>query len=122
MIRQYANETNPSERGSSRRFWLIAGNEGQGSEVMVLEDSSGRLALPVFSFEEEAHLFARYCPKDTQTVVEVGSRELIAALLIPGRVAEMVALDPMPGIDLALVSVGREQFVDSLLIRGKRPA
>lgn len=122
MIKVYANKTAWPERSSARRFWLIVGNEGKGSEVMVLEDSSGRLALPVFSFEEEAHLFAQYCPKDIRTVVEVGTRELIAALLIPGRVAETVALDPMPGVDLALVSVGRERFVDSLLIKGKRPA
>ncbi|CAN5128094.1 hypothetical protein BH24ACT19_BH24ACT19_03810 [soil metagenome] len=84
-------------------------------------------ALPVFSFEEEAELFLRYGASGTGWWVrETTAGELVSVLYGPCVDVGKVALDPPPEIAgkamINLVSVGRKDFIQSLLPDNREPA
>ena len=83
--------------------------------------------LAVFSFEEEAILFLRLGGYDGRwRARESCADELVSVLYGPSKGVKSVALDPLPEMledgTLALVEVGRERFVEQILVREKRTA
>ena len=85
------------------------------------------MALPVFSFEDEAAMFHDIAlPHDDWWVRETSVGELVSVLLGPCADVDLVLLDPLPGVDTRtsadLVGMGRKPFVGLLLSRRmKRP-
>jgi hypothetical protein len=90
-------------------------------EVLITGLADGRRVLPVFSFEEEAALFLCLGVQGSWQVRRTGPGELVSLLYGPCREVELVALDPMSGVETdeinGLVSLERERFVDVLLRR-----
>ena len=86
-------------------------------------DGLGR-SLPVFGFKEEAELFLRLGSHDGDGwhARESSAGELVSLLYGPCADVGGVVLDPLPGMaadgTLALVSVGREDFLERLLDGG----
>ena len=104
--------------------WLIVrddlGAGGGPPEVLTLEaGGNGELdesILPVFSFEEEALLFLRFCGfGGGWRVSKSGVADLASVLAGACPDARRVALDPIPEIGLCgphdLVSLPRKEFV-----------
>lgn len=83
--------------------------------------ADGRRVLPVFSFEEEAALFLCLGVQGSWQVRPTGPGELVSLLYGPCREVELVALDPISGVETdmmnRLISVERSRFVDILLRR-----
>ncbi len=83
--------------------------------------ADGRRVLPVFSFEEEAALFLWLGVQGRWQVRRTGPGELVSLLYGPCREVELVALDPVSGVENDVmnrfVSVERGRFVDILLRR-----
>ncbi len=108
-------------RAAGRTFWMIAKQENGQMGVLTIHPGSGREALPVFSFEEEAEAFFRLeAPGISWQVRETTAGELISVLYGPCAAVKKVVLDPLPvvvgGEAMAgLVSLDRERFVRSLM-------
>jgi hypothetical protein len=105
-------------------YCLIARRRPQAAQVLTIDGIGGELALPVFSFQEEAGEFLRsYASEGGWEATPIGIGGLV--LLLCGSCAEVgrVALDPSPKIIAegvtGLVSLPRQSFVDSLLGRGR---
>lgn len=103
--------------GSRRGYWLIRDHGALCAFTLSLGHAK---LLPVFSFEEEARLYlALGAQRDGLGVRESSAGEIIS--LLHGLCASVdgVALDPVPEIGgevlLDLLSVGRREFVASLL-------
>jgi hypothetical protein len=98
-------------------FWLIMQRRRGGTEVLTRELSDGRRVLPVFSFEEEAVLYARTGAASRARPTSAG--ELLSILYGPCRGVELVALDPWPNTEAealtGLVSLGRNRFLKLLM-------
>lgn len=122
MIRDSLDEGN----GARTRFetsWLIVRDAaGCGSpEILTLGpgiEGDGKV-LPIFSFEEEALLFLRFCEfEGGWRVGKIGISDLVSALADARPEVRQVALDPIPEIGPYgphdLVSVPRETFVGML--------
>lgn len=96
-------------------FWLVL--RRGGTEILTRELSDGRRVLPVFSFEEEAILYARTGAGSRTRPTSVG--ELLSILYGPCRGVELVALDPWPNTEAealtGLVSLGRNRFLNLLM-------
>jgi hypothetical protein len=90
-------------------------------EVLTTSLADGRRVLPVFSFEEEAALFLCLGVQGSWQVRPTGPGELVSLLYGPCREVELVALDPISGVETdmmnRLISVERSRFVDILLRR-----
>ena len=116
----------PAE-GSAQRtpFWVILQRRRGGPEILTTTLSDGRRVLPVFSFEEEALLYARLGARVGSRARRTSTGELLSMLYGPCRGVELVALDPLPNPDSeelnGLVNLSRDRFVD-LLVRGVCPA
>ena len=116
-----ARETRSSARRAAGReapWWLIARVENGRTEVLTLL-ASGRRTLPVFSFEEEAEMFAGLGALGGGWVVRESRRgELISVLSRACSGVERVALDPLPGpwtgTMLELCCLERGDFVATL--------
>jgi hypothetical protein len=86
-------------------------------EVLRATLASGKEALPVFSFEDEARMFLELGTPGCWRVKETTADELTSVLfgLCPG--VDRVVLDPLPGpfaqALMDLVSMGREAFMES---------
>jgi hypothetical protein len=106
-----------------RTYWLISRGPGAGGVFVLDPDGLGR-SLPVFGFKEEAELFLRLGSHDGDGwhARESSTGELVSLLYGPCADVGSVALDPLPGMaadgTLALVSVGREGFLERLLDEG----
>ena len=102
---------------SARRppFWLILRRRRGGTEFLTRRLSDGRRVLPVFSFEEEALLYARAGSRPRRT----SAGELLSILYGPCRGVDLVALDPWPTTEAetstGLVSLGRNRFLNLLM-------
>jgi hypothetical protein len=100
-------------------FWLIVKYRPGGMEVLRATLASGKEALPVFSFEDEARMFLELGTPGCWRVKETTADELTSVLfgLCPG--VDRVVLDPLPGpfaqALMDLVSMGRETFMESYL-------
>ena len=114
-----------------RPFWLIARHRTGGMEVLRTILASGREALPVFSFEEEARMFLELGVSGGGWRARVTSAgELVSVLCGPCANVDRVVLDPIPlpallaeGLN-GLLSMEREAFLGSLLNprRSRSPA
>ena len=108
--------------GQRNSYWLITKHSRGGVEVWTMGLADGRSVLPVFSFEEEAALFLRLGVQGSWQVRRAEAGELVSLLYGPCRGIELVALDPVSGVEPAvvnrLVSLGRKRFVDVLLRKG----
>jgi hypothetical protein len=111
---------------AQRLRWLIASTTDGKTEVLSLEDG-GRRILPVFSFREEAEMYARLqlaTPRWRPRMYSAG--EIVSLLYGPLEDVASVALDPLPEVcdraSLYLVSVGRRPFVGSLVREGRQEA
>lgn len=123
-------EQEASGRASGRRpasvYWLITRNENSRLEVLTLSLADGEEVLPVFSYEEEAHMFLSLGQEgfDTWQIRESTIGELISVLYGPCAGVKRVALDPLPEMiterSVGLVSLDRERFAN-LVLRGKEP-
>jgi hypothetical protein len=105
----------PGRRPASK-WWLLAKSENRGAEVL-LSDSGGEHALPVFSGEGEAEMFVWLggAFEDGWRVRETSVGELVSILYGLCAGVRRVALDPSPLIapeTIGLVSVSREWFVN----------
>jgi hypothetical protein len=110
-----------------RPLWLVVRDGNSSLEVLTTSIGTNGEALPVFSFEEEAKLFLRYAVLETGwRVRETTAGELVSVLCGPCVDVGKVALDPPPEIAgkamINLVSVGRKDFVQSLLSGEREPA
>jgi hypothetical protein len=89
---------------------------------LTRELSDGRRVLPVFSFEEEAALYARAGARVGSWARRTSAGELLSILYGPCRGVELVALDPWPNSEAEaltrLVSLGRNRFMDLLVRKG----
>jgi len=103
--------------------WLIASTTDGKTDVLFLDDG-GRRVLPVFSFREEAEMYARLqlgTPRWRPRMYSAG--EIVSLLYGPLADVASVALDPLPEVcdrtSLCLLSVGRGPYVRSLLTEGR---
>ena len=108
-------------RPYSRPFWLIARYRTGGMEVLRTILASGREALPVFSFEDEAQMFLDLGASGGWRVRETTTGELTSVLCGLCANVDRVVLDPVPlpgrlseGLN-ELLSMEREAFMGSLL-------
>lgn len=104
---------------AQRPHWLITKHDPSHMQVLTVGSGDG-LTLPIFSFEEEARLYLRFCEVGRGWGVrEISSGELFFVLSGPGADVEKVALDPIPEVCgeefLDLLSVEREEFLEMLL-------
>ena len=110
-------------RPYSRPFWLIARYRTGGMEVLRTILASGKEALPVFSFEDEARMFLELGASGGWRVRETTTGELTSVLCGLCANVDRVVLDPVPlpgrlseGLN-ELLSMEREAFMGSLLNR-----
>lgn len=100
-------------------YWLIAKRRRGRLEVLTTRSPDGRRMLPVFSFEEEAALFLHQSTQGGWQLRQTQAGELLSLLCSLCSEVELVAFDPIPGVETALinglVSLERERFVDVLL-------
>jgi hypothetical protein len=106
-------------RTCSRPLWLIVKYRVGGMEVLRTTLASGREALPVFSFEDEARMFLELGTSGCWQVRETTAGELTSILFGPCAGVGRVVLDPLPGSfaepSMDLVSMGRKAFMESYL-------
>ena len=102
-------------RRLASKWWLLARDENAGTEALVA-DCGGQRALPVFSGEDEAGMFAWLggAFEDGWRVRATTGGELVSILYGPCAGVERVALDPSPEMSpetIRMVSLSRERFV-----------
>jgi hypothetical protein len=113
--------TRKGAAGASR--WLIADRTEGRMDVLTI-DGGGDLVLPVFSFREEAEMYARLQPgiPDWEPR-EFSPGELVSVLCGPLSGVARVALDPLPEVCdrtlLDLLCVRRNAFVGALVGEGR---
>ena len=102
-------------------YWLVAKRRRGRLEVLTTALVDGRRVLPVFSFEGEAALYLRNGIRGSWQPRPTRAGELVSLLCSLCSKIDLVALDPMSDVETdvvnALVSLGRERFVDVLLRR-----
>ncbi len=109
-----------SRRRPSTTFWLVVRHEDRRMEVLMV-GCSGEQALPVFSGDGEAEMFAwlEGAFEDGWRVRETSAGELVSILYGPCAGVGRVALDPSPEIvrinAISLVSLTRERFLSWIL-------
>ena len=106
-------------QSTQRMRWLIASTTDGGKTKVLSLDDGGRRVLPVFSFREEAEMYARLQlggPCWRPRVFSAG--EIVSLLYGPLAGVTRVALDPLPEFcdrtALRLICVDRRSFVRSL--------
>ncbi len=138
-----ASSMNAKAQVQSSPYWLITGCETHRIEVLTIDFpgtaklTDGEKALPVFRSREDAEGFLEFMQKDGSPrggfsvaaagggwrIRETTRGELLSLLCGACAGVGRVLLDPSPGIDAALmaelVGVGREDFMDRLLGRGR---
>jgi hypothetical protein len=102
-----------------RPFWLIAKDRPGGMEVLSIVLASGEVALPVFSFEDEAMMFLELGALGGWRARETADGELVSVLCGPCADARKIVLDPLHHPDAKdlsdHLSMEREAFVEPLL-------
>lgn len=108
-------------------YWLIEKHEAGRTEVPTVRLESGKEALPVFSWAEEARMFLDLSgfEEDGWAIRESTAGGLVS-MLEEDLCAEVefVALDPMPemvtpmfGTMISLVTLDRQSFIDGHIDR-----
>ena len=103
-------------------YWLIEKHEAGRTEVPTVHLESGREALPIFSWAEEASMFLRLggFEEGGWAIRESTAGGLVSMLEEePHMGVGFVALDPMPemvtpmfGTMISLVTLDRQSFID----------
>lgn len=113
---------------SRNPYWLIVKRRSGRLEVLVARLPDGRSMLPVFSFEEEATFYLRNGIRGSWHLRRTQAGELVSLLCSLCSKVELVALDPIPGVETGmlngLLSLERERFVAVLLckaVSGRSP-
>jgi hypothetical protein len=111
-------------RGRRQRYWIIA-KDGLGRpacqpDLLTVDLDSTGLALPVFSFEEEAEVFLwLQTTEDGREVRETTPEQLVSILYGPCADVGRVMLDPLPEIGArmqnSLLGMDRNDFVESVM-------
>jgi hypothetical protein len=104
----------------SSPFWLIVKYRTGGMEVLRTALASGRKALPVFSFEDEARMFLELGAPGGWRVRETTAGEITSVLFDPCAGVGRVVLDPplrgpFAEAPMDLASLGREAFIETYL-------
>jgi hypothetical protein len=106
-------------------YWLVAKCRRGSLEVLTARLPDGRSMLPVFSFEDEATHYLCNGIRGSWQLRPTRAGELVSLLCSLCSKIDLVALDPMSDVETdvvnALVSLGRERFVD-VLLRREAPA
>ena len=105
----------PPVRRPASTWWLLAKGKSVGAGALIA-DCGGAQALPVFSGEGEAEMFAWLGGtfEDGWQVRATSAGELVSILYGPCAGVGRVALDPSPEMSsetILLVSLSRERFV-----------
>lgn len=104
-------------------YWLIVRDEAGWTDVLTLDLEDREEALAVFGLEEEARMFSLRTPGEGWGPGKITTGDLAALLSGPYAGVGFVSLDPSSEIVArgmaALVSLGRERFVDRLVERVK---
>jgi hypothetical protein len=115
-----------NNRLAPRPFWLIVKDQPGRIDVLTSTLATGKAALPVFSFEDEARMFLELGASGVWRVRVTSAGELISVLCGPCAGVRRVVLDPLPGLDGKglndLLSMEREAFMESLLNRPRPQA
>ena len=116
------NGAHPTDRQPGSTYWLIVKDQSDRVEVLTIE-YGGELALPVFSFEEEAELFLGLGGVGHGWWVrESGAGEIVSVLYGLCAGVRCVVLDPLPEMvaeeAVGLVGLSRKRFLEHLLSRG----
>ena len=106
----------PPRRRPGLRWWLLSRRGGCRTEALTIRCDGGR-ALPVFSGEGEADLFAWLggALEDDWQVREYSVGELISTIYGPCAHLRAVTLDPSPEMTretIGLVSMSPKRFLD----------
>ena len=106
----------PAQRRPGSRWWMLSRRGVRRAEVLTIGCCGGR-ALPVFSCEDEADLFAWLggALEDDWRARETSVGELISTLYGPCAHVRGVALDPSPEMtaeSVDLVSMSPRRFLD----------
>jgi hypothetical protein len=110
----------PPLRRPASKWWLLARDKNCGQGIL-LSDCGGEQALPVFSGDGEAEMFAwlEGAFEDGWRVRETSAGELVSILYGPCAGVGRVALDPSPEMvcinAVSLVSMTRERFLSWIL-------
>jgi hypothetical protein len=115
----------PPRRRPGSKWWLLSKRGVCRTEVLTMSRDGVR-ALPVFSGEGEAHLFAWLGGgfEDGWRAREASVGELISTLYGPCAHVRVVALDPSPemtGETIGLVSMSPRRFLDWIAPLSQRP-
>ena len=110
-------------RAGTQRYWVIAKDtkDGVGQLELLTVDLDGTgVALPVFSFEEEAEMFLwLQTTEDGREVRETTPGQLVSILYGPCADVGRVMLDPLPEIgarmQISLLGMDRNDFVESVM-------
>lgn len=105
------------DRRRKTSWHLVVG--GDLLQALTME-RSGEMLLPVFSFREEAELFAKIESGTSWLTWELTNEELLLMLRKLSGIVARVCLDPLPlvagGEMLELVSLKRERFEELLSV------
>lgn len=109
-----------AESAALSSYWLITARTGGHLRVYTVRFHGGRRALPVFGHSEEASDFLLFAGLEGGWEIrETGTGELLSVLSSLCRGVQSVLLDPLPGIEFALlrslVDMRRQRFVELLL-------
>ena len=109
----------PPGRRPTSKWWLLA-KDGDFGAWKLVADCDGEKALPVFSGEGEAEMFAWLggAFEDGWRVRQTSAGELVSILCGPCAGAGRVALDPSPRMAaeaIRLRSVSRKRFVNRIV-------
>lgn len=103
-----------------RTCWWVVVRESP-VEMLIIRDG-GQEFFPIFSFREEAELFAHFEAEDGWLVWEVRAEEVLQILYELPATVERVCLDPFPSLVgdemLEFVSLCRKRF-EALLVEGR---
>ena len=120
--------TNPNHPRRSAVFWVIVKKGVGWDEALTVNLETGKEALAVFGFEDEARMFLFLGTLGAGwQLKETTAGELTSMLLGPWAGIGFVSLDPLPELVykgmVGLVSLRKEQFMDGLInssrFRGK---
>ena len=108
------------DRRARLSYWLIVRHKSGQLDVLTFNVSGNEKVLPIFSHREEAAEFLGFgIRRIGWRARETTAEKLTSVLLGPCAGVGRVALDPWPKIDaemmVALVGIGRENFVDLII-------
>jgi hypothetical protein len=107
-------------------FWMVLEGRLQVLPLTVFLSDGTTEAMALFSGEEEARMFCRFCEKGASVKIrQTTAGEVISLLYCPWCAAKHVAIDPFPEILgdrlLGLLTLEREDFARRFAGLGSEP-